>query len=536
MKPMFPVGLALRETRVIIAFVAAVALLWAGTFLHGPWVVWVFAAAATLLVVLILVTWRRAPLATLLGRWAARHRPGRAAPDLRAVPPAADHRLRWTDDQAAIRAAGDELVAVVAVDGPSHTPSVLDNHRVHSAATLPVAVVADALRQFDVRLAGIDILSVGRRRAPKTHHHYAQTYSGHVGDHGAVGRRRTVCVLRMNRLDNVSAVVCRDSLAATLDACAQRLAAELTARHLPARVVDSAELVDIDAILTAGLGPDAGQPRWGGVRQANGWLSTYWVSPRDISTATLERVWAPDTDYTACALQLRPAPNGGVTVGLLVRYATAGPQKQPPLTGLNPLSGRHDLGVRAGLADARTAAIAAPHRLLGAGEEIKAPIGASGIIVGTTLKGHPLLVDLAAAAPGARSTVTVAGEVALVVQQAMRSAAVGYHVLVATARPQYWREANAPGLRVVSGIPEQLPDDGRGIMVVYDHASAPAVSNAAITMRTVAAGTASVADVHFEQDSARTAVIRTADFQSRMNINVEAERNLIKWRPRRPAA
>ena len=71
MKPMFPVGLALRETRVIIAFVAAVALLWAGTFLHGPWVVWVFAAAATLLVVLILVTWRRAPLATLLGRWAA---------------------------------------------------------------------------------------------------------------------------------------------------------------------------------------------------------------------------------------------------------------------------------------------------------------------------------------------------------------------------------------------------------------------------------------------------------------------------------
>ena len=127
-------------------------------------------------------------------------------------------------------------------------------------------------------------------------------------------------------------------------------------------------------------------------------------------------------------------------MGLLVRYATAGPQKQPPLTGLNPLSGRHDLGVRAGLAGARTPAIAAPHRQLGAGEEIKAPIGASGIIVGATLKGHPLLVDLAAAAPGARSTVTVAGEVAYVVQLAMRSAAIGYHVLVVSARAQYWRE------------------------------------------------------------------------------------------------
>ena len=104
-----------------------------------------------------------------------------------------------TTASAAIRGDGDELVAVVAVDGPSHTPSVLDNHRVESAATLPVGVVADALRQFDVTLGGIDIVSVGRRRAPDTHHPYAQTYSGMVGDHGAVGRRRTVCVLRMNR-------------------------------------------------------------------------------------------------------------------------------------------------------------------------------------------------------------------------------------------------------------------------------------------------------------------------------------------------
>ncbi|MDV3133315.1 type VII secretion protein EccE [Mycobacterium sp. 29Ha] len=536
MKPMFPLGLALRDMRVITAFVAAVAVLWAGTFVHGPWVVWVFAATATLVVMLILVTWRRAPLSRLLGRWAARHRPGRTAPDLRAVPAAIDHRLRWTDAQAALRAEGDELVAVVAVDGPSHTPSALDNHRVQSAATLPVTVIADALSQFDVTLAGIDVLSVGRRRAPKTHHHYAQTYSGHVADHGAVGRRRTVCVLRMNSLDNAAAVVCRDSLAATLDACAHRLATELSARHLPARVVAAEELADIDAILPAGLGLDAGRPRWGGVRHANGWVSTYWVSPRDISTSALERLWAPDTDYTATALQLRPAPDGGVAVGLLVRYATAGPQKQPPLTGLNPLSGRHDLGVRAGLAGARTPAITAPHRRLEAGEEIKAPIGASGIIVGATLKGHPLLVDLAAAAPGARSTVTVAGEVAYVVQLAMRSAAIGYHVLVVSARAQYWREASAPGLRVVGAIPEQLPDDGRGIMVVYDHANAPATSSAAITMRIVAPGTASVADVHFEQDSARTAVIRTADFQSRININVESERNLIKWRPRRPAA
>ena len=74
----------------------------------------------------------------------------------------------------------------------------------------------------------------------------------------------------------------------------------------------------------------------------------------------------------------------------------------------------------------------------------------------------------------------------------------------------------------------------RGVVLVYDHIDAPA-PRAQITMRSVKAGTASVADVHFEQDSARTAVIRTADFQYRIHVNLDQERNMIKWRPRRAA-
>jgi type VII secretion protein EccE len=527
MRSAFPAGLALGESRVVTAFSAAVALLWAGSLLRGPWVVWVSAAVAALAVMLVLVTWRGAPLASLLLRRS------KSVTELLSVPQARDHRLRWTDGQAAIRADGDELIAVVAVDGPSHTPSVLDNHRVASAVSLPIPVVAEAIRQFDVTLSGIDILSVGRRRASKTHHHSAHTYSGMIGDHGAVGRRRTVCVLRMNRLDNVAAVACRDSVAATLDACAQRLAAELTARQLPARVVDAGELADIDAALTGGITQNM-KPRWGGLRHTGGWVSTYWVSPRDITTLTLDRVWTPDADHTATAVQLRPTPDGGVAVGMLVRYATGGPQKHAPLTGLNPLSGRHELGLRAGLADARTPVVQAPTRLLGDGEDLRAPIGASGLIVGATAQGHPLLIDLADAAPGETSTVTVAGELALLVQLAMRSAATGYQVLVCSGRPDSWREASAAGLRVVGTLPAQLADDGRGVMVVDDHIDAPS-PRASITMRAVKAGTASVADVHFEQDSERTAVIRTADFQYRIHISLDPERNMIRWRRRRAA-
>jgi type VII secretion protein EccE len=527
----FPLRLALGEHRVITAFLAAVAVLWAATWLHEPWVVWTAPPVAALVVALLLITWRRAPLTTLVARWATRRRPGDAA--ISAMPDAHDHRLRWTDGRAAIRADGDDLIAVVAVDGPSHTPSVLDNHQVQSAVTLPVSVVANALRQFDVTLAGIDILSAGRRRASKNHHHGAHAYSGLVGDHGAVGQRRTVCVLRMNRLDSVGAVACRDSVAATLDACARRLAAELCARHLPARVVDSEELADIDTALARGVAEHS-QPRFGGLRHAGGWVSIYWVTPRDISSATLDRLWAPDTDHTATAVQLRPGNDGTVAVGVLVRYTTGGPQKQPPLNGLNPLSGRHEVGLRAGLATARTPEITAPARRLRDDEQLRAPIGASGVIVGATPQGHPLLVDLADAVPGHSSTVTVAGEQALLVQLAMRSAAIGYQVLVCTGRAESWREASAAGLQIIGSLPTELPGGRRGVMVVFDHFDAP-TPRAQIVMRAVAPGTASVADVHFEQDSARTAVIRTSEFQYRIRISLESERNMIKWRPRRVA-
>jgi hypothetical protein len=178
--------------------------------------------------------------------------------------------------------------------------------------------------------------------------------------------------------------------------------------------------------------------------------------------------------------------------------------------------------------------VQASARLLDDGKDLRAAIGASGLIVGATPQGHPLLVDLADAAPAHTSTVTVAGELALLVQLAMRSAAIGYQVLVCTGRGESWREATAAGLRVVSRLPAELPDDGRGVMVVYDRVEAPA-PRATITMRSVVPGTASVADVHFEQDSARTAVIRTADFQYRIRINLDQERNMIKWRPRRAA-
>ncbi|MDT5303900.1 MAG: hypothetical protein QOG79_7324 [Mycobacterium sp.] len=521
MRAMFPMGLTLRWNRMLTAFILAVAIAWAGTrLLRGPWSLAAVAVVTVLVLSVVLVRWRGAPLSMLL--WG---RIGRRRVNATAKATSIDHRLRWTTTSAAIRADGYDLVAVVAVDGPSHSPSVLDHHQVKSAATLPVNVVADALRQFDVKLSGIDIVSAGRRRAPASHHHHSDTYTSVVGDHSAVGERRTWCVLRLNTFDNAAAVASRDSVAATLAACAQRLATELVAHRCPARVVDSAELDDADAALLTGIDSDV-QSGWAGLSTPNGTLASYSLTPVEISSATLDRLWSPDTDATATTLQLRRAPQGEVRIGALVRYATAGPQLRRPLTGLNPLSGRHDLGLLAGLIDPGVPPVLSPQRPLVDDEDLRAPIGATGIIVGTLPSGHPLLVPLQSADPAGTSTVTVAGDLALLVQIAQRSAATGLRVAVVSNRPAPWRDANNAGLRVVRELPPELPDNGRGMMVLYDHPQTTG-PRAAVIVRAVERGSASVADVHLEQDSNTTAVIRTAEFQYRIHIDVRAERNQI---------
>jgi type VII secretion protein EccE len=530
MRAMFPAGVTLRWNRVLTAFVLAVAIAWAGTrMLRGPWSLVAVVVVAMLVLSAVLATWRGAPLSMLLWGRIARRRV-----DVTAKGASIDHRLRWTVTSAAIRADGDDVVAVVAVDGPSHAPSVLDHHQVKSAATLPVNVVADALRQFDVKLSGIDIVSVGHRRAPAAHHHHSDTYTTVVGDHSAVGERRTWCVLRLNTFDNAAAVASRDSVAATLAACAQRLTAELVAHRCPARVVDSSELDGVDAALLAGIGSDV-ISGWGGLSSAIGTIASYGLTPAEISGATLDRLWSPDTDATATTVQLRRAAMGQVRIGAMVRYATAGPQLQRPLTGLNPLSGRHDLGLISGLIRPGLPPVLAPQRTLLDEEDLWAPIGATGIIVGTLPSGHPLLVPLQSAEPAGTSTVTVAGDLALLVQLAQRCAATGMRVAVVTARPGPWRDANNAGLRVVRELPPELPDNGRGMMVVYDHPQATTGPRAAVVVRAVDRGSASVADVHLEQDSNTTAVIRTADFQYRIRIDLRAERSQISASSRRVA-
>src|SRR5271166_708435 len=514
----FPVGLAGSWRRLVAVFVIGVALMAVGSAcgLVG-W--WIGVAAGTVVAAAVLVKWRGAPLLTLA---AMRVHP---AATLGGPPrPAADHDRTFGAGPVGIRSVGTHLVAVVAVDGPPHSPSVLVHHQVEAAATLPLGVVAAGLRQYDMTLDGIDVVSAGVRVASKTHHHHAPVYGARVGDPPAVGQRRTWLVLRLDAAKSVSAILWRESVAAAMAAAAEQVAQRLTSLRIPARVLSAAQISEVDEVLLAGADLNGLRRRWGRLWHAGGYVQTYWVSPRDISTAAIDRLWVPDTDATAVTVQLRPTPDGGTAVGVLVRYHTGGPMCEPPLTGLNPLTGRHDHAMAAGLVSP-IGGLIVPSRRLRDGEQLATPIGASGMIVGTTPAGHPLLIDLAA--PTGTATVTIAGELALVVQVAVRAAATGYRVVVNTTRPERWRQLTAAGLQLVGpdGLGARLPASVHPWLVLYDETSGPTPHGAAVVVRSVDSD-AGTGDIHIEQVDDRSAVIHTRAFRSRLRIGLEHERHL----------
>lgn len=531
MKPTLPLGVSTGWLRVVAVFVADVALLWVGQAAAGHTGWRVGLGFAVVLSAVVLLTWRDAPLVALAWR-ASRTAPTLADP---AAGQIADYDRTYGQGPVGIRAVGPYLVAVVAVDGQAHSPSALDHHRVASLATLPVAAVAEGLRQFDVTLESIDIVSVGIRRAPDRHHDYGAVYSSLIGDHPAVGQRRTWLVARLDATRSARSILWRESVAATLGAAAEALAQELSGRRCPARVLTAQQIREADRDLLAGVDPAELRSGWGRLRHSNGYVQAYWMSPHDISSDTMDRLWVPDTDATAVTVQLRPSADGAATVGVMVRYHTGAPLSEPPLTGLNPLTGRHDLGLLAGSVTAR-AHLTVPCRNLGdQAQPLEVAIGATGVIVGSNATGHPLLVDLSSAT--ATSTVTLAGELALTVQVALRAAATGYQVLVHTDRPQRWKQITGAGLQLVgpAGLHEQLPPTQRRWLVVYDQVSGAVPEGAAVTVRTVPNGTASGADIHIEQDGARSAVIRTWAFRYRLRIDLDYERQRVATTPRRAA-
>lgn len=327
---------------------------------------WAGISIAALVTLLGLMTHQRSAVAAIPLRWVLdRFADTEAALDTSHIA-GVDHLRRFGRSTVGIRAHQDQLVSVIAVRAAPESPS---RHRAspHFRATLPVSVVAAGLRQFDVRLSAIDIVSVLTPTRPEE----------------TSAPEATWLILRLDATDNTAAIALRDSVASTLAATSERLAAEIDGRRCSARPLTVEEIARVDGYILAGLHPGGLQMRRRQLRSTAADDSTcvassFWLTPRDITSSTLELLQRSTADTTVTTIRLVPHSGRGVAVSVVVRLHGEEPPSKSATAGLNRLGGRQLAAVRASLAiPTARAAPAVPTRRLEVDDDLEVPLGSA---------------------------------------------------------------------------------------------------------------------------------------------------------------
>ncbi|ORA81943.1 type VII secretion protein EccE [Mycolicibacter kumamotonensis] len=384
MKAQHTFGLNLSWLRVTTVFLIDIAILaiaghWPDELGTAARAWWPGVGLAAVVTLAALITHRRVPLtaivlARILDRFA-----NPASFLSEGCTSGFDHRRRYSHDVVGLREHRGQLVTVIAV-GPLPPQTSGRHGRGHRPpAALPAGLAAAALRQFDVRLDGIDIVSVRTRHAGDD----GDTSPADDGPTPAApvvaDSRDTWLILRMDPMRNADAVAVRDSVAATLAVATERLAHDLQERHIMARVLPAEEFADVDAAVLAGLSPTRIRRRRRRLKQkqrkgSKQLAATFWMSPRDITTENLERLWQPEADTTAVTVRLI-ARNHHTEVSVLVRYHSSDRLRRNMSAGLNRLNGRQLTALRTSLPTPRNRTLAVPARPVDEQESLQVPLG-----------------------------------------------------------------------------------------------------------------------------------------------------------------
>jgi type VII secretion protein EccE len=357
MKAQRSFGLALSWPRVTTVFLVDTVILLVASHCPDSWqgdhhiAFWVGVGLAALVTVLSLVTHHgltvTSGLATWLWDWSSD--PGAAL--AAGCTPALDHDRRFGRDKVGVRLYDGHLVTVIAVDGGEDDASGRHRHRT-TAGTLSVQAVADGLHQFDIHLDSIDIVSVKARSGGNAAERSKLDDWGPeewvVSDQPTSYIRRTWLVLRMNPQRNVAAVAARDSLASTLAAATERLAQDLDGQSCAARPLTADEIAKVDTAVLADLEPTWSRPGWRYLKHFNGFTTSFWLTPSDITTETLEELLLRDVAATVITIRLGTS-GGRRQVSAWVRYHSDRRLSRHLSSGLNRLTGRQLAAVRASL-------------------------------------------------------------------------------------------------------------------------------------------------------------------------------------------
>jgi type VII secretion protein EccE len=447
--------------------VVAIELLIAGALVlsydsGAPW--WTALIVAVVLSAMLVAPPGRTPVARVLrlrfGLW-RRHllrgsepdgsKPDQAPFDI-PVPDETPIGARWD---------GTTLVTVLRIDTPPPTIGLLDPSGSTGIAGIPLTALAESVRQFDIELESIDVVSHGIRSHGTGR--VAQVYLRTLGPLPATAYRSVLVVLRLDPSRCPEAVARRgggsEGALRTAIVATRRVANRIGGRGLSATALTAAEITAATTQLAHGAGVGEGSETWESVSVGRLHMSTFAVSPDHLAPA-LDAAWAVPSVSTTVTMALRPNPEGDISLRTLVRFNTIAlepnpARRHPPIDGLIPLHGRQRAALAASLP------VGAADRLPPIGEHVidQTALGriflaaaGCGQLIGADHSGRAVAVDLLGGRP---HRISIAGGLHLAQQILLRAIGVGARVLIYSDRPADWQQfvttVGDPGLVALAG-------------------------------------------------------------------------------------
>jgi type VII secretion protein EccE len=337
---------------------------------------------------------------------------------------------------------GKRLLSLVRIEENQQAMTVLEPGKTISGEILEIQLIADCLRQFDLTLDCIDVISQGARS--HGHSPIAPVYDAVLGPLPAIAQRRTWVALRFDPTRCAHAVRRRgggrEGVVRAAATATRRVANRLIEAGLSPRVMTASEIAQATHELSDGVGIRNVEQTWRTCREGHFQLRTYLMKPTMLTTARLGLLWTiPSYSTTTCISLQRDDKHDVVKVRGLARFDSYG-QSRIQLPGLQELAGQQFSALLA------TLPVPLSRRRLdlwsfGRGQaplgNLAIPASGCGQVIGADDRGRAVALPLFG--PQIRQ-VDICGGLRLAQQVLLRSLALGARVRVHTSRPAAWRD------------------------------------------------------------------------------------------------
>jgi type VII secretion protein EccE len=337
---------------------------------------------------------------------------------------------------------GTTLLSLIKIDSNPQAITVMEPGTTVSGEVVPVQALIDCLRQFDITLDSIDVISQGARSSGHTA--VAAVYDAVLGPLPAIAQRSVWVAVRFDPSRCAEAVRRRgggrDGILRTATTATRRVANRLTEAGLRPLILSANGIALATNQLSDGVNLATVEETWDICRDGRFRLCSFAVEPEMLTTGGLGVLWTFPSYSTTVCLSLRGDDDPDlVKVRGLARFDSdfGVPVNLP---GLIHLRGYQFSALACSLPipePTRPVEHWAYGRRNTDLRELAVPASGCGQVIGADDEGRAVALPLFGPQIG---RVEICGTLHLAQQAVLRSLALGARVLVHSRRPGQWRD------------------------------------------------------------------------------------------------